>query len=83
MTDVDRKLFPADSRNFDWYKFIYPYFAGLRRFVLRDPIETYPQSKAKLRKLKFIHYTIKYSFISIVMLLLYVLLLKYIVPMLC
>lgn len=76
MSDVDKKLFPSDSRNFEWTKFLYAYFAGMRVYVLLDPLDTYPQSKIKLRKLKYIHYTLKYSFISILILLLYVFVLK-------
>lgn len=76
MSDVDKKLFPSDSRNFDWSKFIYPYFAGLREHVILDPLETYPRSQLKLRKLKHIHYTLKYSFISIMVGLLYAFVLR-------
>lgn len=76
MTDVDKKLFPSDSKNFDWPKFIFPYYAGLRQYVLMDPLETYPESQIKLRKLKYIHYTLKYSFISIMLWLLYIFVLK-------
>ncbi|XP_031621105.1 fatty acyl-CoA reductase wat-like [Contarinia nasturtii] len=76
MTDVDKKLFPSDSRNFEWHKFIYAYFAGMRVYVLMDPLETFPKSKLKLRKLKYIHYTLKYSFITILVLILYAYVLK-------
>lgn len=76
MTDVDKKLFPSDSRNFEWHKFIYAYFAGMRVYVLMDPLDTFPKSKIKLRKLKYIHYTLKYSFIIILVLILYAFVLK-------
>lgn len=71
MSEVDKKLFPSDSRNFVWTKFIYSYYAGMRVYVLLDPMETFPKSKIKLRKLKYVHYTLKYSFISILVLILY------------
>lgn len=71
MSDVDKKLFPSDSRNFVWTNFIFAYYAGMRVYVLMDPLETFPKSKIKLRKLKYIHYTLKYSLIGILALVLY------------
>lgn len=76
MTDVDKRLFPADSRNFNWQKFIYPYFSGMRVYVLLDPMDTYSKSKKKLRKLKYIHYTFKFLLITILIVLLYILIIK-------
>lgn len=76
MSDVDKKVFPADARTFEWVKFVYAYYAGMRVYVLDDPMETFPQSKAKLRKLKYIHYTLKYSFFSTLILLFYVFVVK-------
>lgn len=43
----------------------------MRVYVLLDPLETFPKSKIKLRKLKYVHYTLKYSFISSLVLILY------------
>lgn len=76
MTETDKKLFPSDSRDFEWHNFLYAYFTGMRVYVLEDPLETFPQSQIKLRKLKYIHYTLKYSFIIILALLLYVFVVK-------
>lgn len=76
MSDVDRKLFPADSRTFDWVKFRYAYFVGIRVYVMDDPLDTFPRSKQKLRKLKYIHYTLKYTLISLAIWLMYILLMK-------
>lgn len=76
MSDVDKKLFPADSRDFEWHKFIYAYFVGMRVYVLMDPLDTFVKSRTKLRKLKYIHYTLKYSFITVLALLIYVFILK-------
>lgn len=76
MSDVDKRLFPADSRTFEWHKFLYAYYAGMRVYVLMDPLETFPQSKAKLRKLKYIHFTLKYSFLIILVLIIYAFVLK-------
>lgn len=73
MSEMDKHLFPADSRTFDWTKFRYPYFVGMRVYVLDDPLETFPKSKLKLRKLKYIHYTIKSTFIAFAIFLLYIL----------
>lgn len=76
MSDVDKKLFPSDARKFEWTKYLFAYYAGMRVYVLMDPLDTYHQSKIKLRKLKYIHYTLKYTFISSLILLLYVFVLK-------
>lgn len=78
MSDVDKKLFPADSRNFDWIKFRYPYFVGMRVYVIGDPmeLELFKKSKVKLHKLKYIHYTLKYTLITISIWLLYILIVK-------
>lgn len=76
MSDVDKKLFPSDSRNFVWTKFLFAYYAGMRVYVLLDPLETFPKSKIKLRKLKYIHYTLKYSLIGVVMVLVYAFIVK-------
>lgn len=76
MSEVDKKLFPADSRTFDWVKFRYAYFVGIRVYIMGDPLDTFPQSKQKLRKLKYIHYTLKYTLISVAIGLMYILLLK-------
>lgn len=76
MSDLDKKIFPADSRNFDWIKFRYPYFVGMRVYVMDDPLETFPQSKIKLRKLRIIHFTLKYTLIILSIILLYFILVK-------
>lgn len=76
MSDVDKKIFPSDSRTFEYLKFIIPYYVGLRVYVLMDPLDTFPKSKLKLRKLKYIHYILKYSFITLLVWLLYVFLMK-------
>lgn len=76
MNDADKKVFPADSKKFDWDKFIYLYYAGLRVHALGDPLETWPESKRRLKLLKIIHYTLKYAIIGVICLLLYFLVVK-------
>lgn len=71
MSDADKKVFPADARKFDWDKFIYLYYAGLRVHALGDPLDTWPQSKRRLKLLKFIHYTLIYATVVAICLLLY------------
>lgn len=81
MSDVDKRLFPADARNLNWNKFIYPYFAGMRVYVLLDSLDTYAKSKTYLRKLKYIHYTVKYFFFSLLIWLFYILIVKQLLNM--
>lgn len=72
MTDADKKVFPADARKFEWDKFIYLYYAGLRVHALGDPLETWPESKKRLKLLKFIHYSFSYATLAVICLLLYI-----------
>lgn len=71
MSEADKKVFPADAKKFDWDKFIYLYYAGLRVHALGDPLETWPDSKRRLKLLKYIHYTFSYTAIAMIALLLY------------
>lgn len=80
MSEVDKKLFPADAREFDWDKFIYIYYAGLRVHALGDPLDTWPESKKRLKLLKYIHYTFSYTTIAVICLLLYFFIAKSIWP---
>lgn len=71
MSDADKKVFPGDAKQFDWDKFIYLYYAGLRVHALGDSLDTWPESKRRLKLLKFVHYTLTYISIIAVCLLLY------------
>lgn len=69
MSDDDKKLFPADSEDFVWSKFHLPYYAGLREYVLEDPLESWAKSKKWTQTLRTIHYTLKtITFVIIAML---------------
>lgn len=71
MTDVDKQLFPADSRDFNWNIFLYPYFAGLRVYMLSDPLTTWKKSYNRYKLLKFIHFTLLGLFYTLLLLLIY------------
>lgn len=74
MSDADKKLFPADVRDFNWTKFHFLYYVGLRVYALDDPLETWSQSRNRLRKLRFIHFMLKYFLLAIGLLLSFILL---------
>lgn len=71
MSDADKKVFPADATKFKWDKFVYLYYAGLRVHALGDPLDTWPQSKQRLKLLKVIHYTLIYATFAAIGILLY------------
>lgn len=66
MSDIDRKLFPFDTENFDWVKFTDTSVYTFRSLLLKEQPDTIPQAKRRLKILKAIHYT----FITVIVLLL-------------
>lgn len=71
MTDDDKKLFPSDTRNIDLLAFLPAFFIGLRLYVIKDPIDTLDESLKKREIQKFIHFTLKYTIWTLIILFLY------------
>lgn len=71
MSDADKQLFPADCREFEWHKFHFPYYAGLRVYAMEDPIESWPRSRKWVSLLRNIHYIVKSISVLAMALLLY------------
>ncbi|XP_026282586.2 putative fatty acyl-CoA reductase CG5065 isoform X1 [Frankliniella occidentalis] len=55
MTPADRKVFDFDVREVDWDAYLNTYVLGIRKFVLKDDPSTFPEARAHLRKMYFVH----------------------------
>lgn len=70
LSPVDRELFDFNMNNLDWDAYYHTYLRGIRYYLVKDPMETIPQGRAKFLKLKILHYSV----ITIVLILIYFLL---------
>ncbi|KAK4877896.1 hypothetical protein RN001_010402 [Aquatica leii] len=55
---ADKKMFNFDVSTFDWDEYFYKFARGGRVYLLKDPLDTLPQGRAKFLKLKIAHYTL-------------------------
>ncbi|KAL2741577.1 LOW QUALITY PROTEIN: fatty acyl-CoA reductase wat-like isoform X2 [Vespula squamosa] len=55
-TPEDRKLFFCDMRDIVWSNYFSIYFPGIRKYILKDPIETLPQGRIKWRSIETCHH---------------------------
>lgn len=58
MNAVDRKIFFFDMKSLDWDHYFFLHVRGLRVYMLNDPLDTLEESKAKYRKLFWVHYSL-------------------------
>lgn len=56
--DDDKKLFDFNLDNFDWDDYFRYYTRGGRVYLLKDPMDTLPQGRRKLKLLKIAHYSL-------------------------
>ncbi|KAJ3641731.1 hypothetical protein Zmor_028212 [Zophobas morio] len=56
MGDTDRRMFPFHFRTIPWHQYLFDCVLGIRLYLLQDPISTLPKGKAKLKKLRGLHY---------------------------
>ncbi|KAK2586498.1 hypothetical protein KPH14_011396 [Odynerus spinipes] len=70
LTLEDRELFFCDIRDVVWDTYFKTYIAGIRVYLIKDPLETLPQARIKWRRLYWIHQATKlllgYAFFRIV-----------------
>lgn len=71
---VDKHNFFFNVSDIDWECFSDTYIKGLRVFLLKDPIETVEESKPFYRRLTLAHYTMKWLFCALMLLIFYSLL---------
>lgn len=63
LCDVDKRTFNFDMRTLKWEEYYKTYVKGLRMYLLTDPLETIPQGRRKLLRLKIVHYIVVTVFI--------------------
>ncbi|XP_041970967.1 putative fatty acyl-CoA reductase CG5065 [Aricia agestis] len=51
----DAATFPHWPDEFDWDTYIGAYMLGIRRYILKDGIESLPQARTKLKRLYWVH----------------------------
>lgn len=56
--DEDKQLFDFNLENFDWDDYFRYYTRGGRVYLLKDPMDTLPQGRRKLKLLKIAHYSL-------------------------
>lgn len=47
MSNVDKDEFFFDMQQLDWDFFLQQYFRGIRKYLLKDPLETMPKALVK------------------------------------
>ncbi|XP_046837370.1 fatty acyl-CoA reductase wat-like [Vespa crabro] len=61
LTPADRDLFLCDMNDIVWDIYFATYVVGIRKYILKDPIETLPQARIKWRRLYWAHQGFKLS----------------------
>ncbi|XP_020280731.1 fatty acyl-CoA reductase wat-like [Pseudomyrmex gracilis] len=59
MTPQDREKFNCDIKSVDWDPYFEGYIRGIRVFLIKDPLDTLPQARAKWQKLYWCHQVVK------------------------
>lgn len=67
MTEYDRKYFICDPRVVNWKDYYIIYGLGARKHLLRDSFDNYEQARIRMKRLKWLHYCIKYACIAIIL----------------
>ncbi|CAK9801123.1 Fatty acyl-CoA reductase wat [Anthophora plagiata] len=69
LTQEDRDNFPCDITQVQWDQFFQSYVQGIRVYLIKDPLDTLPQARAKWQRLYWTHQTLKlilvYGFLRI------------------
>ncbi|XP_054279765.1 putative fatty acyl-CoA reductase CG5065 [Macrosteles quadrilineatus] len=55
MTAKDRKLFQSDVSQLRWDEYIKHYMVGIRKYVLKDSMDSLPTAKQKLQRFYYLH----------------------------
>ncbi|XP_034234854.1 putative fatty acyl-CoA reductase CG5065 isoform X2 [Thrips palmi] len=55
LTPVDRKVFDFGIADLDWDAYLNTYVLGTRKFILKEDPSTFPEARAHLRKMFFVH----------------------------
>lgn len=79
MTQYDQKFYICDPRVVNWKQYYVVYAIGAAKYLLHDPLENLEQARKRLKRLKYSHYTLKYTCITIILYICYILLTKFVV----
>ncbi|XP_046683185.1 putative fatty acyl-CoA reductase CG5065 [Homalodisca vitripennis] len=55
MTEKDKKLFTSDVTLLRWDEYVKQYMIGIRKYVLKDSMDSLPAAKQKLQRLYLLH----------------------------
>ena len=56
MDEIDKQMFNFDMESLVWEEYLKEYVKGVRIYLLKDPLDTIPQSRKKHFKLMLMHY---------------------------
>ena len=56
MNETDKQMFNFDMESLVWEEYFQEYVKGVRIYLLKDPLDTIPQSRKKHFKLMLMHY---------------------------
>ncbi|XP_017860823.1 PREDICTED: putative fatty acyl-CoA reductase CG5065 [Drosophila arizonae] len=59
MSSIDKTEFFFDMRQLDWDFYLQQYFRGIRKYLLKDPLETIPKALVKWNRLYWQHQILK------------------------
>lgn len=60
MSLADKQAFPIDSADIDWKEFHNQMILGLRLYMFKEDMDTLPEARKRLKKLKFFYLLCKY-----------------------
>ncbi|XP_023160221.1 fatty acyl-CoA reductase wat-like [Drosophila hydei] len=72
MSNVDKDEFFFDMQQLDWDFFLQQYFRGIRKYLLKDPLETMPKALVKWNRLYWQHQILKAIVYIILMILIWI-----------
>uniref|UniRef100_A0A1B0G9J6 Fatty acyl-CoA reductase n=1 Tax=Glossina morsitans morsitans TaxID=37546 RepID=A0A1B0G9J6_GLOMM len=61
LSERDKELFFFDMNQLDWDRFLQQYILGVRRYLLKDPIETMPEALSRWNRLYWMHQIAKFA----------------------
>ena len=64
MSESDKKIYNFDPMTISWKKYMENYYFGIKKFVLKESSLSSPSTFARLRRLKFAKYFLKFSTIA-------------------
>lgn len=67
LSNRDKDIFFFDMSQLDWDLFLQHYFRGIRQFLLNDPLETIPEALVRWNRLYWLHQSIKFLVVAILL----------------